>query len=121
LEFLRTRANLFHDSAAEYFTRKEFAFSAFLTEQSIQFQLKYFLGTRLGDFRQTHELKRLMQDCIKLCPELKELYDDKINVISDIEDAYIMARYFDTTYEEKQVKNMLDFYDKLCAALEKCK
>ena len=104
----------------EYFVRKEFAFSAFLIEQSIQFQLKYFLGKRLGDFRQTHEQKKQLRDSIKLCPELKKLYDDEISVISNIEDAYIMARYFDTTYEEKQVKNMLDFYDKLLEAMKGC-
>jgi HEPN domain-containing protein len=99
---------------------EKYALSAFCVEQAAQMQLKYFIGSRLGDFPKTHGLLRLFKECIKLCPELKEFSEKNTTLISHIEDAYVMSRYYDKEYEEAEVKEMLSFYVHLLPMLERC-
>jgi HEPN domain-containing protein len=120
MEFLKKKSEGFYRVADSLFNEKDFGLSAFNIEQAVHLGLKYFIGTRLGEFEKTHELRTLFRDSIKLCPELQTLYDSNIGLIGDIESAYIMARYFDTKYEESEVRKMLDFYEELTTALAKC-
>lgn len=98
----------------------KYEMAAFNLEQAIQFQLKYFIGIRLGQFDKTHLLRSLFRDSIELCPKLRTLYENNIDLIGDIESAYIMSRYFDTKYEEVEVRKMIDFYKILTGALSEC-
>jgi len=50
---------------------------------------------------------------------LKDLYGTNVNLIGEIEDAYIMTRYYDTNYEAAEVKNMIDFCSALPEEIEK--
>ena len=121
LEFLKQRAKGFYDVSVFLLNKGDYALSAFNIEQAVQLELKHFIGTRLGDFPKTHSLKILFQECMKLCPSLKDFYEANINLIGEIEDAYIMTRYYETKYEEREVRNMITFYVELSAELEKCK
>ena len=120
MEFLKERARGFYDVAVYLLNKGDYALSAFNIEQAAQLELKHFIGTRLGDFPKTHSLKSLFQECIKLCPTLKEFYEANVNLIGEIEDAYIMTRYYETKYEEREVKNMITFKAQLSPELEKC-
>lgn len=120
MEFLKERAKGFYDVAVYLLNKGDYALSAFNIEQAVQLELKHFIGTRLGDFPKTHSLKNLFQECIKLCPTLKDLYEANVNLIGEIEDAYIMTRYYETKYEEREVKNMITFKAQLSPELEKC-
>lgn len=121
MEFLKARAKGFYDVAMFLLTKGDYALSAFNIEQSVQLELKHFIGTKLGDFPKTHGLKTLFQQCVRLCPSLKEFYEINVNLIGEIEDAYIMTRYYETRYEEGEVRNMLAFCSRLPSELEKCK
>lgn len=120
MDFLKERSGAFFRGAERYFEEKEYALSAFNVEQAVQLLLKNFLRSHLGDFPKTHSLKILFDDCSKLCPELSKVYDDSVSLISDIEDAYIMARYFDKEYDELEIEKMLQFYRDLTLELVKC-
>jgi HEPN domain-containing protein len=120
MDFLRERSGAFFRGAEHYFEVKEYALAAFSVEQAVQLILKDFLRSRLGDFAKTHNLKILFNSCSKLCPSLAKFYDDSETLISNIEDAYIMARYFDKEYGESEVRRMLQFYRNLESELNKC-
>ena len=121
MEFLKARAKGFYDVAMFLLTKGDYALSAFNVEQSVQLELKHFIGAKLGDFPKTHGLKTRFQECVRLCPSLKEFYESNVNLIGEIEDAYIMTRYYETRYEEGEVRNMLAFCSILPSELEKCK
>jgi HEPN domain-containing protein len=120
LEFLKRRASGFREIAGILFEKKEYELSVFNIEQAVQLEMKYFLGTRLGDYPKTHSLKHLFQESIKLCPDLKSLYERNVNIIGEIENACIMTRYYETSYEKLEISNMLEFHDELILELQKC-
>ena len=122
MDFLKRRADEFHDMSEKLLPEKKYAMAAFCIEQAIQFEMKYFIGARLGDFPKTHRLLTLLEECIKLCPELSRFSKkENATLVSHIEDAYIMSRYYDKEYREDEVKEMLDFYTSLLQALEECR
>ncbi|RLI89634.1 MAG: hypothetical protein DRO65_03930, partial [Candidatus Altiarchaeales archaeon] len=89
VEFLKENANAFYRNAKRLLNEQEYKLAAFEIEQSLQLYLKYFLARKIGDFPKTHSLKRLFEECIRFCPEIKKLFEDNINTIGDIEGAYI--------------------------------
>ena len=98
----------------------KYAMCAFCAEEAFQFELKYFIGSRLGDFPKTHGLIVLLQESSKLCPALQEFSEKNTTAISHLEDAYIMSRYYDKEYREEEVKEMLNLYDELASKLGEC-
>jgi HEPN domain-containing protein len=120
MDFMRKRADAFFTGAEDYFEKGEFALSAFSIEQAVQLQLKYFLWSKLGDFPKTHKLSELFDDSSKLCSRLGEVYDQSVSLVSGIEDAYIMTRYFDKEYKKTEVEAMIQFYRVLVSELKKC-
>lgn len=122
MAFLKERASGFYEVAVFLLEKGDYALSAFNIEQAVQLELKYFIWKRLGDFPKTHSLKTFFQECVKLCPALKELYESNVNLVGEIEDAYIMTRYYEKEYEEHEIKNMLSFSKILPDELQKrCK
>jgi len=123
MDFLKERAQSFYKSASGLIKDKEFPLAAFSVEQAIQLRLKHFLGVKTGDFPRTHSIKSLVQECSDLCPAVKEFQEsDKkiINLLGDIESAYIMSRYYPANYTETEVRNMLTVYEDLARMLDSC-
>jgi len=121
MDFLKQRASDFSDMAQNLLEEKKYPLSAFCAERAVQLQLKYFIGSRLGDFPKTHSLLQPFRQCIKLCPDLQVFSDKNTTLISHIEDAYVMSRYYDKEYEEVEIKEMLAFYADLLQMLERCR
>lgn len=119
-DFLRERSSSFFRGAERYFEEKDYALAAFSVEQAVQLILRDFLRSRLGDFPKTHVLKVLFDDCSKLCPSLFKVYADSELLVSNIENAYILTRYFDVEYSESEVRKMLQFYRDLGLELKNC-
>jgi HEPN domain-containing protein len=120
MDFLKQKSAAFFRGAERYFEDKEYGLAAFSVEQAVQLLLKDFLRAHLGEFTRTHKPTILFDDCSKLCPNLARLYDSSITLISSIEDAYIMARYFEKDYDEKEISKMLQFYRDLGKELDEC-
>jgi len=120
-KLLKERAEKFYFYGLEAFKNKDFEISAFNFEQAAQLYLKYTLFLLIGDFPKTHQLRKLMEEIIKVTGEkkLSKLLNEQQNVISDLELAYLTSRYLPTTFYEKQVKNMENFVAKLKKILEK--
>ena len=112
-KILKRRALSFHKNAKRNIKEKEIDLAAFNTEQAAQLLLKYFLFTKAGDYPKTHSLKSLFREAIKILPKLKKLFEKNINLIGDMESAYIGARYLPFEYLEEEVREMIKFVEKL--------
>jgi len=120
-EILKQRAEKFYNYAIKAFGNNDFEIAAFNLEQSAQLYLKYTLSILIGDFPKTHQLRKLIEDVIRVSQneELKELVEKFHNVIADLETAYISSRYLPASFYKKQVENMIDFVNQLKSSLEK--
>lgn len=110
-DFLKKRAKKFYDYGIKAFKKNDFEISAFHLEQASQLYLKYTLLLILGDYPKTHRLRRLMEDIIRVTKnkKLAQLFEKYQNVIADLEEAYLTARYLPASFYKKQVENMIEF------------
>ncbi len=118
--YLKENADRFLENAEYLFNNGVHNLSAFNIEQAMQLYLKYFLAVKLGDFPKTHSLKRLFMEIKDMCLEAYNIFDDNINIVGDIESAYIASRYFPTEFLEKEVSNMLSVANEIRRAIESC-
>lgn len=113
-EVLRERAYAFLRNAKRLLDDREYDLAAFSIEQFFQLILKYKLLVKTGTYPRTHSIVRLMRALDAAMPEkgLASLIDSEIMNITKVEDAYIVSRYFPRRYEEKEVKNLIEFADR---------
>ena len=99
------------DSAGRYFLKEGvYDLAAFHVEQALQLHLKYILAKAIGYFLKT--LTKLLKELSKLDDEFMRFYQDNEIILKDIEDAYILSRYFPREYSENEVKEMLTALDR---------
>lgn len=120
-DLLKNRAEKFLNYGIESFEKGDYEISAFFLEQAAQLYLKHTLDVLIGDFPKTHQIKRLLQDVIKVSgsKDLKVLATNNPNLIADLESAYITSRYIPATFSKEQVENMLKFVKQLEECLKK--
>lgn len=115
-EFLRLRAEKFLANGRDLLEKGVFDLAAFSLEQYCQLILKYYLFKILGDFPKTHFLRELFYELGKAAKKkaaVGEFLEANIDVVANLENAYITSRYLPAIFMEKEVKNMLDFCQKL--------
>jgi len=97
------------EEAARYFAEKGvFDLSAFHIEQAMQLYIKFILAKELGYFPRVHSLTKLFHELGKLDESFKEFYEEREIVLKDIEDAYILSRYFPRAYSQREVEEMME-------------
>ncbi|MGB9717094.1 MAG: HEPN domain-containing protein [Thermoproteota archaeon] len=113
-EVLRERAYAFLRNAKRLFEEREFDLAAFSVEQFFQLILKYKLLVKTGTYPRTHSIVRLLRvlDDAASGRGLASLIDSEIMILTKVEDAYVISRYFPRRYEEKEVKQLIEFADK---------
>lgn len=119
-DFLRENAESFWRNAKQLFEQGEYNLAAFNIEQAFQLMLKYFLAIKIGDFPRTHSLRRLFREAESLCSSLGSFFVNNINVIGNIESAYIASRYYPIKFEAIEVKEMLGVFEKFLEVLDEC-
>lgn len=114
-EFLLRRAKAFLENAEHLYNEGSYDLAAFNLEQAVQLLLKYKLLLIAGDYPRTHSIRRLFKILLEYVKDsnLESFYLKNINVIGDLESAYIAARYLPVEFERKEVENMLTFVKKL--------
>ena len=120
-EFLKDRAEKFSEVAQGLLERGVYDLAAFNFEQYCQLILKYHLFRLLGDFPKTHFLKELFDGLAKASKkkEIQNFKKANINIISDLENAYLTSRYLPAIFDKDQVENMNEFCHKLGQLLKK--
>ena len=111
MEFLMKNAMKFLDEAQESFRKDDYAFTMLFVEQAIQLALKYLIAKKFGDFPRTHSLKVLFE--LTEDEEIMELYRENVDLIREIELAYIAARYTEVEYTREVAERAIRLARKL--------
>jgi len=119
-EFLRKNADEFLKNAEYLMESGVYNLAAFNIEQAVQLYLKYMLAKKIGEFPKTHSIKRLISECSSFCSELETVLKENVNVIGEIEVAYISSRYYPIEFLEEEVRNMLGVAIKIKGVVLKC-
>jgi len=117
--FLKRRAQDFLENGKRNLEEKKFDLAAFNIEQSVQLFLKFVLFQKKGDYPKTHSLKFLFKEISEYIPELNKLFEKNIEIIGDLESAYIGARYLPMIFLENEVKKMIVFAENVKKLVEK--
>jgi len=115
-DFLRDRAERFRNLARDLGEEGSYDFAAFHFQQAAELRLKHALFVALGDYPRTHALKRLLDSYGQAAGRdqaTEEFLDDHIDVISNLENAYITARYLPGDFRKKEIENMSAWVDRL--------
>ncbi len=96
------RARAFLENAEYLYSRDVFDIAVFNLEQAVQLLLKYRLLIVAGDYPRTHSVRRLFRLLLEYVrdSDLESFYLENINVVGDLESAYIAARYLPVEFEE---------------------
>jgi len=101
------------DSAARYFLSEGvYDLAAFHIEQTLQLYLKYILAKVIGYFPKTHSLTKLFRELSKIDEDFMRFYQENEIILKDIEDAYILSKYFPREYSESEVKALDRFKER---------
>ncbi len=111
MDFLRKNSLKFLEEARESFRKGDYAFTMLFVEQAAQLALKYFLAKKFGDFPKTHSLKLLFE--LAEDDALTNFYRENIDLIREIELAYIASRYMDVEYTKSVAERSLRLVEKL--------
>jgi len=105
------RAKAFLENAEQLYNRGLHDLAAFSLEQAVQLLLEYKLLLIAGSYPRTHSIRRLFRALIELTgdSDLESFHLENINIVGDLESAYIAARYLPVEFEKKEVENMLVF------------
>lgn len=91
------KANIFLNSAKDFFTQNEYAMSAFMLQQACEFSFNGIITTFKGKTIKSHDLLILRKHASHYLPSLIGLFHDhpkkEIKILSQIQEAYINARY----------------------------
>lgn len=120
--FLKERAQEFLENAKDLIEKESYPLAAFNLEQSAQLFLKYYIFLKIRRYSKTHSLKKLLTALGKVYKKEKiveKLKEDNINLISDLEQAYITAKYLPAEFTQKQVENMQKWVEELIEFLKK--
>lgn len=107
--FLRDRAMRFRELGERLVEEETFDLAAFHFQQAAELLLKYCLFTLIGDYPRTHSLKQLLDDyghASGRVDETESFLNEHIDVISNVENAYITSRYLPGDFRQIEVENM---------------
>ena len=121
-DFLKERAESFLRDADFAIKEKRWFAGAFHLEQAVQLYLKYYLFRKLRDFPKTHSLERLLRligEAYKKKKSTEKLLKKHREAISDLQEAYLTARYLPVEFFPEQIEKMKKFTKELLTFLKK--
>jgi HEPN domain-containing protein len=96
VDFLKKRAEEFFKEGKEDILKERYALAAFHFDQAAQLYLKYYLFLKIRRYPKTNSLKKLLTALGKVYHKedvVEKMKERDINLISDLEQAYITSRY----------------------------
>ena len=120
MNLLKRRAKAFLESARADYARGDYDLVLFHIEQFLQLYLKYLLYRRIGDYPKTCSLIRLLRDVMRVYGDnvLKEFYEENMEALYLLEEAYIASRYLPREYDREIAERILGFAKKALEVLE---
>jgi len=105
------RARKFEMAGKHFMEMGIYDLSAFHIEQAFQLYLKFILAKELGYFPKTHSLIKLFKELAKIEKCFESFYKKNEIILKDIEDAYLLSRYFPREYSKEEVETMLSILE----------
>ena len=109
-EILKERSEKFLRNAEQLIEQEIYDLAAFNIQQSVELYLKYKLLLSVGSYPKTHSIKKLLREIGKATNKIDKVarfIEENIDRISNLENAYIMSRYYPSEFEKREVENML--------------
>jgi len=122
IDFLKKRAGEFFENAKDLIRKEKYPLAAFNLQQSVQLYLKYYLFLKLKKYPKIHLIGELLKGIGKTYKKEKEvekIIEKNANVISDLDQAYLTARYLPAEFFKPQLENMLNFVEELITFLKR--
>jgi len=116
MDYLKKNALKFLEEAKESLKKGDYAFTMFFVDQAAQLALEYFLAKKFGDFPRTHSLRLLFELTDE--DELMSFYRENVDLIREIELAYIASRYMDVDYTRTVAERSLQLVKRLMEVIE---
>lgn len=115
VEVLRRRSLGFLDGARVALERGSYDIACFLAEQSLQLYLKSVLLEVVGDYPRTHSVRRLLGELRDVLGSkvLRDFIKANRARLSNLEDAYLMARYFVKEYVKEDAEDMVKLVEEV--------
>jgi len=117
VDLLRSRALKMLKYAKKSFSDEDYDIAAFLAEQAVQLFLKSIILEETGEVPRTHVVRQLLH----ILKNIFENYVDKVDVfvrenrslLIRLEEAYLASRYLFKEYEMEEVRELIDFAEKV--------
>ncbi|OYT50974.1 MAG: DNA-binding protein [Desulfurococcales archaeon ex4484_204] len=115
VEVLRRRSLGFLDGARAALERGSYDIACFLAEQSLQLYLKSILLEVVGDYPRTYSVRRLLGELRDVLGSkvLRDFIKANRARLSNLEDAYLMARYFVKKYVKEDAEDMVKLVEEV--------
>ncbi len=114
VERLRKRASGFMDAAVERLKAGDYDLACFMAEQAVQLHLKSAILELSGEVPRTHSIRQLLSILSKL---LDEQFDFDRRSLIFLEDAYIKARYFGSSYEKEDAEDAIKIAEEVISVV----
>ena len=114
VERLRKRSTGFMDAAAERLKVEDYDLACFMAEQAVQLYLKSAILELSGEVPRTHSIRQLLSIISKL---LDEQFDFDRRSLVFLEDAYIKARYFGSSYEKEDAEDAIKIAEEVISVV----
>ncbi len=120
VEFLKERGKEFWERGFEDFQKKRYNLCVLDFEQAIQLWLKYLIALKTGDFPKTHYISELIEIVGEIynTKKLKNFYKKNLLSIKEIEDAYIVSRYYPRKFTKEEAEAVIKISLKIVKILE---
>ncbi|MHA1282589.1 MAG: HEPN domain-containing protein [Promethearchaeota archaeon] len=116
IQLLFQRAKNFLETAKYRLKKGDWDLTCFLSEQAAQLYVKASILEKGGELPRTHSIRKLIGVFSRLIGEKIQLKRESLLLL---ENAYLMSRYFETIYEEKEAKLAVKIAEEVISQIER--
>jgi HEPN domain-containing protein len=107
-----TRSRWFLDLAKEAYRRQQYDLAVFLAEQAVQLRIKAALLRIAGYYPGVHGVRLLLGELSRTVggeagERIKRFIAEKRSLLSELEDAYLIARYAPKQYTREDAEDLI--------------
>ena len=117
VDLLRDRAFKMLKHAKKGFSDGDYDIAAFLAEQAVQLFLKSVILERTGEVPRTHVIRQLLhifENIFENCADRVDVFvRENRSLLIRLEEAYLASRYLFKEYEMEEVRELIDFAEKV--------
>jgi len=117
VDLLRSIALKMLKFAKKSFSDEDYDIAAFLAEQAVQLFLKSVILERTGEVPRTHVIRQLFhifENIFENCADRVDVFvRENRSLLIRLEEAYLASRYPFKEYEMEEVRELIDFAEKV--------